>query len=160
MSFATKRSINTNTSNVPQAKASVAHKEMRQAALCITGLSFFDDITHASQGSNKRLLAVSINFSTQPVDVNVHYIGIGLNAHAPHLVQDHGAGHDATRVAAEIFQQNKLLRSELQGLSGSRCLPSQKIEFKVEHTKTGGLSPSGAVSFEQIPEASQQFRQG
>ncbi len=39
---------------VPHANASVAHNEMRQAALCMTGLAVFEDIADTSQGSNQR----------------------------------------------------------------------------------------------------------
>jgi hypothetical protein len=33
---------------VPMANANVAHKEIRHAALCITGLAVFEDITDTS----------------------------------------------------------------------------------------------------------------
>src|ERR1700676_2227701 len=160
MSFATKRSMNTNTSRVPMAKATVAQSEMRQAALCITGLSFFDDITHASQCPNQRLLAVPIHLASQTVNVNVHYIGVGLDAHAPHLVQNHGASYNAARITAKILQKDKLLGCKLQGQPGSGCLPSQKIELEIEHTKASRLPSRGAVPLQQVPQPGQQLRQG
>src|SRR5271165_980621 len=116
MSSATNRWRNRKTSSVPHANASVAQSEMRHAALCITGLSVFDDITHASQSSNQRLLSAPVHLSAQPVNMHIHHVGVRLNSHAPHLVQDHGARHYAARIPAKVFQQNELLRCQLQRL--------------------------------------------
>ncbi len=41
------------TTMVPQANASVAHMETRQAALRMIGLAVFENIAHTSQRSNE-----------------------------------------------------------------------------------------------------------
>jgi hypothetical protein len=60
---------------------------------------------------------LAIDLAAQPIDVNIHDVGIRLNAHAPDLVENHRARHHAARIAAEILQQDELLGRELQELS-------------------------------------------
>src|ERR1017187_6994110 len=102
---------------VPQANAKVAHREMRQAALCRIGLAVFEDIAHTSQRTNQRLLPVTIDLAAQSIDMNIHNIGVRLDTHAPYFIENHRARHNAARIATEIFQQDKLLGRELQELS-------------------------------------------
>ena len=97
---------------VPQAKASVAQSEMRHAALRITGLSVIEDIPHASQGSNQWLLPAAIDFAAQTIDMDIDNVRVGLNPHAPDLIENHRAGDDPARIAAKILEQNKLLWGE------------------------------------------------
>lgn len=85
---------------VPHANARAADNEMRQAALCMKGLAIFEDIAHASLGSNQRLLSVAIDFSPQSINVDIHDIGIGPDSHTPHLVEDHRAGQHEARIPA------------------------------------------------------------
>src|ERR1035438_1311241 len=135
MSLATKRCRKTNTISVPHAKASVAHSEMRHAALCITGLAVFEDIPYSSQRANQRLLLLAVPLPAQPVDMHVNHVRIRLDAHAPYLVQNHGSGHHPSGVPAQVLQQNKLLRSQLQHLARARSFPSQQIQLQVEHSE-------------------------
>src|SRR5450631_3559730 len=113
MSSATKRWRNTNTIMVPRANASVAHKEIRQAALRTFGLAIIEDIAHTSQRSNQRLEPFRINFSPQPINVYVHNIRIRYNSHAPNLIENHRTCDEAPSVPAKVFQQNELLRREV-----------------------------------------------
>src|SRR3569623_1384280 len=122
MSLATKRSRKMNTMMVPHMKASVAHSEIRQAALRTGGLPVLEDIAHSSQSPDQRRLAVAVHLAAKPIDVDIHHVGIGLNAHAPHLVKDHGASDNPAGVAAQVFKKDELLRSELQWLARSACL--------------------------------------
>src|ERR1019366_5128631 len=113
MSLATKRCRKTNTISVPHAKASVAHSEMRHAALCITGLAVFEDITHSTERPNHWMLAFAVHLPAQAVNVHIYDVGIGLNAHAPHLLENHRTCYDAPCVPAQVFQQHKFLGCEL-----------------------------------------------
>jgi hypothetical protein len=89
---------------VPKAKARVAQKEIRHAALRNFALPVFEDIAHTSQRSNQRLLSNAIHLSAQAVDVNIHNVRIGMNPHAPDLIENHGAGYNPAGVAAKILQ--------------------------------------------------------
>jgi hypothetical protein len=131
---------------VPQAKANVAQSEMRHAALRMTGLPVFEDISHPTQGSNKRLLALAIDFSAQAVDMDIDNICIGLDAHAPDHVKNHGAGNNAACVAAKILKKYKFLRSKLQDLPGPGCLAPQQIQFQIKHPQPRRLISRWAVS--------------
>src|ERR1039458_786801 len=104
------------TSIVPQAKASVAHSEMCHAADRITGLTVLENIAHTSQRSNQRLLSLAIHLAAQAIDVNIHDVGIRLDAHAPDLVKNHGARDHAAGIATKILQQDELLGRELQDM--------------------------------------------
>ena len=88
---------------VPHVNASVAHSEMRQAALRTGGLPVLEDITHSPQRSDQRRLTVSVNLAAQPINMHVDYVGVGLDAHAPNLIKDHGAcDHPAGVPAQEL----------------------------------------------------------
>src|ERR1035437_4889213 len=144
---------------VPQAKARVAHSEMRQAALRMTGLAVLEDIAHTSQGSNQRLLPLAVDLAAQPVDVNIDDVGIRLNAHAPDLIENHRASDDAARIAAEILQQDGLLGSQLQDFSRPGSLAAKQIQFKVEDPQPGCLSAGRRVALEQVAQPGQQLGQ-
>src|SRR3569833_2941121 len=68
MSFATKRSRKTKTTKEPQKNASVAHMEMRHAALRTECLPVLEDITHPSQGPDQRCLSVAVDLTAKAVD--------------------------------------------------------------------------------------------
>jgi hypothetical protein len=100
MSSAIKLWRKTKTRRVPQANASVAHTEILQAALRMTGLSIFEDIAYTSQGSDQGLVTIAIHLSAQAVDMHVHHVRIRLDTHAPDLVENHGTGNHPAGVAA------------------------------------------------------------
>src|SRR4051794_40712206 len=117
MSFATKRSRKIKTTRVPHVNASVAHIEMRHAALRTGGLPVLEDITHSSQGPNQRHLAVAVHLAPKTVDVHVDDIGVRLNAHAPYLIKNHGSRDHPAGIPAQVFKKHKFLRSQLQLLA-------------------------------------------
>src|SRR5271165_6686006 len=138
MSPATNWCRNTKTTMVPQANASVAHKEIRQAALrMIIGLAVPEDIAYSPQSSNQGTVPIRVNLPPQPVDVHIHNVGVRLDSHAPNLIENHGSGNDPARIPAQILQQNELLRSQIQYLSAPRGLAPQQIEFEIEHAQAG-----------------------
>src|ERR1039457_602508 len=143
---------------VPMANAKVAHSEIRQAALRITGLAVFEDIAYTSQRSNERLLPFAIDLSAQPVYVNVNDVCVRLDAHSPDLIEDHRAGDDAACVPAEVLKQNKFLLGQLEDLSASRRFPPQQIQFKIQHTQPRCFARSRTVALEQVAKPGQQFR--
>src|SRR5215469_13518481 len=89
MSLATKRSRPMNTTMVPQVKASVAHRDMRQAALRTTGLPVLKDIAHSPKRSNERREAAAVYLAAKPIDVNVDDVRVRLDAHSPYFIEDH-----------------------------------------------------------------------
>src|ERR1700722_17530477 len=110
---------------VPQANASVAHKEICHAALRIFGSAIFEDIPHTSQRSYQVLVPLSVYLPAQAVDVNIDDVGLWLNVHPPNLFEDHRPGNNSARVSAQILQKHELLRRQIQQLSASRCLAPQ-----------------------------------
>ena len=157
MSLATNLCRKIKTSMVPQANAKVARREMRQAALCKIGLTVFEDIAHTPQRANQRLLPLAIDLAAQSIDVNIHNVRVWLDAHAPDLIENHGTSDNSARVAAEILQQNKFLRRELQDLPGPSCLAAKQVQLKIEDAQAGRFACRGAIAFQQVAQASQQF---
>jgi hypothetical protein len=75
---------------VPNAKASVAHSEIRQAALrIIAGLPVSENIAHTSHCSNEGPMALNVDLPSQPVNMHVHDIRVRLNSHTPYLIENH-----------------------------------------------------------------------
>src|SRR5581483_11958375 len=104
ISLATKRCRKTKTTSVPKAKATVAQQEMRQAALRMGGLPvplpILEDIAHTSHGPDQRRLSGAIYLTAEPVNMHVDHVCLGLNPHAPHLVENHRARDHAARITA------------------------------------------------------------
>src|SRR5271157_819503 len=124
---------------VPKAKARVAQSEILHAALRTLCLPVFEDIAHTSQSSNQRLLPLAIHLAAQAVYVNIHNIGIGLNAHTPNLVENHRARDDAARIPAEIFEQDEFLGGKLQRLAGTGGFTAKQVQLKIENTQPSCL---------------------
>src|SRR5580698_8036988 len=107
------------TTMVPQANASVAHIEMRHAALRMIGLAVFENIAHTSQRSNQGPTPIRVYLPAKTVDVYIDDVGIGLYSHTPDFVENHGACDNASGISAQIFQQNEFLRRQIQDLPAS-----------------------------------------
>src|SRR3984885_15629396 len=99
-----------NTTMVPQANASVAHIEMRQAALRMIGLAVFENIAHTSQRSNEGSTPVRVYLPAKTVDVNVDDIGIRLYSHTPDFIKDQGPGDKGACISTQIFHKKKFWR--------------------------------------------------
>src|SRR5580693_2712423 len=102
------------TTMVPQANASVAHREIRHAALLIIGLAVFENIAHTSQRSNEGSTPIPVYLPAKTVDVYIDDVSIRLYPHAPDCVENHGSCDHAARIPAQIFQQNEFLRCQIQ----------------------------------------------
>jgi len=133
---------------------------MRQAALRMVVLAVPEDIAHTSEGSDEGSSALGVDFAAKPVDVDVDDIGVWLDAHAPDLIEDHGAGDDAAGVAAEIFEQDEFLRGEGEGLAGAGGLAAEEVELEIEDAEAGGLGWRGGFPPEQIAQAGEQLGHG
>src|SRR5579863_1442308 len=142
---------------VPQAKASVAHSEMRHAALRIGGLSVFEDIAHTSQGSNQRLQSPSIHLAAKAINMHIDHVGIGLDAHSPDLIENHGASDNAAGVAAEVLEEDKLLRRELEDFAGAGGLAAKQVELEIENAKTRRLMGWGAVAADEVAQPGEKL---
>jgi hypothetical protein len=119
---------------VPQANAKLAHREIRQAALRMIGLAVPENISHTSQGSNQRLLSFGVHLAAQAVDVDIDDVCIRLDSHSPNFIENHGSCDDAAGISAQVFQQNELLRRQVQCLSIAGRLPPEQIQFEIEYS--------------------------
>src|SRR5580692_8331138 len=150
MSPATNWCRNIKTTIVPQANASVAHREIRHAALRMIGLAVFENIAYTSQRSNQGPAPIRIHFPAQTVDVYIHHVGIRLDSHTPNFIEDHRSCDNPARIPAQIFQQYEFLRRQIQYLSAARRLTPQKVEFEIEHPQARRLAAHGVVPFYEI----------
>src|ERR1700722_12012384 len=146
-----------NTTMVPQANASVAHIETRQAALRMIGLAVFENIAHSSQRSNEGSTPIRIYLPTKTVDVYIHDVGIRLDSHTPDFIKDHGACDNAARISTQVFQKNEFLRRQIQDLATSGSFTPEQIEFEVEHSQASGFGDGRAVSLYQIAQPRKQL---
>jgi hypothetical protein len=65
-----------------------------------------------------------LDFAAQPVYMNVDYVGVWLNAHSPHVIEDHRSCDDPARIPAEVLEKNELLWRQIEYLPVARRLPS------------------------------------
>src|SRR5665213_3955407 len=138
------------TTMVPQANASVAHKEIRHAALRMIGLAVFENIAHTAQRSNQGLTPSRVDLPAKTVDMYVHDVSVRLDSHTPDFVEDHGPRDNAACISTQIFQKYKFLRRQIQDLPTSGSFTSEQIEFEVKHSQASGLGDRRAVSLHQM----------
>jgi hypothetical protein len=146
-----------NTTMVPQANASVAQREIRQAALRIIGLTVFENIAHTSQRSDQGLTATGVYLPAKAVNVNIDDVGVRLYAHTPNSVKDHRPRDNASGVPAQIFQQGEFLRRQIQNLPASRGFTPEQIEFEIENSQARGLDIGRVISLYEISHPRQQL---
>src|SRR5580704_2885821 len=127
------------TTIVPHANASVAHREIRHAALRMIGLAVFENIAHSSQRSNEGSTPIGVYLPTKTVDVYIHDVGIRLDSHTPDFIEDHGACDNAACISAQIFQKYEFLRRQIQDLAAPGGFTSKQIQFEIEHSQASGL---------------------
>jgi hypothetical protein len=116
---------------VPSANARVVQIEIRQAAVERKFLGMFENVANAANCVNQRSRGVVIHFAAQTINVNIDYIGRGINPHLPDMVQNHGPRHHATFVAAKIFQQRKLLWGQLQQVLAPSRFTTYQVKLQV-----------------------------
>ena len=129
-----------NAPAVPSANARVVQIEIRQAAVVRRFLGMFENVANATNRMNQRSRGVMIHFAAKAINMNIHYVGRGINPHLPDMVQNHGPGHNATFVAAKIFQQGKLLRGQLQQVIAPPRLTTYQIKLQVGRLQTHRFS--------------------
>jgi hypothetical protein len=120
----------------------VARSETRHAALR-RNLAVAENIADSTKGFDERRLAFTIDFTPKAVDMNIDNVGIGVDAHAPNFIENHGAGDDATWIAAEIFKEGELLRREIEGLTVAKSLATKQVHLKIEDAKPSGFGGQG-----------------
>src|SRR6202140_5950173 len=116
---------------VPSANARVVQIEIRQAAVVRKFLGIFESVADTTNRMNQGSRGVMITFAAKAVDMDIHYVGRGINPHLPDMIQDHGPRHHATFVAAKIFQQGKLLRGQLQQVIAPPRLTTYQVKLQV-----------------------------
>jgi len=92
------------------ANASVVQMDGRHAAVLRKYLSIFQNISDSADGVDERMGGVVVNFAPKAVNMDIDNVSGGIDAHLPHVVENHAAGNDAPGVPAEVFQKRKLLR--------------------------------------------------
>src|SRR5581483_3837702 len=142
---------------VPTAKARVAHSDMRQAAVWRRGLRIFENITDSTNGVDQGAHGIAIHLGTQAVDVNIHHVGSGINAHAPHVIENHGTGDHAADVAAQIFQEREFLWGELQEMIAATGFTADQVEFKVGDAQFNRFFLSRAGAAQEVAQAGHEF---
>src|ERR1700761_5299200 len=109
MSRAISRYMITNATALPSANTVVGQMAMRHAAETPDDLGFLENIPHAADGMDQRPLAFAVYFITQTVDLHIHDVGSGIDAHAPHAIQDHRTSHDPPGITHQVFQKREFL---------------------------------------------------
>ncbi len=120
-----------NATAVPSANARVVQIEIRQAAVVRSVLGMLENVANAPNGVDQRSRRVMVNLTAQTINMDVDDVGGGIDPHPPDVVQNHGASHHPTFISAKIFQQRKLLRSQLQQVLAPSCFATYEIELQI-----------------------------
>src|ERR1700730_17646207 len=121
---------------VPSANARVVQIEIRQAAVARKFLDMPENVANTTNGIELRLRRVMVHFIAQTINMDIHDVGGGINAHAPDVVQNHGASYYATFIPAKIFQQGELLRGQLQQVIAPSCFTTCQVKLQVGSLQT------------------------
>src|ERR1700683_829716 len=120
-----------NAPAVPSANARVVKIEIRQAAVVRRVLGMFENVTDAANCMNQRSRSIVIPFAAESINVNINYVVCGLDPPLPDMGQNHSPRRNATFVAAKIFQQGKLLGSQLQQVVAPPRLATHQVKLQV-----------------------------
>ncbi len=116
-----------------------------------------ENIAHTPHGSYQRTVGVAVDLVAQPVYVDVHDVGGGVEAHLPDVVEDHAAGDDAAGIAAEVLEEGKLLLGELQFGAAAVGFAPDEIELEVCDAKAGGFRLVRRAAPEKRTQAGNDF---
>jgi hypothetical protein len=70
-----------------------------------------------------------VHLAAQTIDMNIHDVGRGINPHPPDVVQNHGTRYYTALIAAKIFQQRKLVWSQLQQVIAPSCFTAYQVKL-------------------------------
>src|SRR5215813_6008046 len=79
----------------------------------------FEDIADTAYGVDQRMPEGLVDLRAQPADVHIDDVGPAVEVHVPDLLRDQRPGEDVAHVAGEEREQEELLGSEIQTLSGA-----------------------------------------
>src|ERR1700690_1533157 len=140
---------------VPSANARVVQIEIRQAAVARKFLGSFENISNTTNCVNQRSRGVMIHLAAQTINVNIDNVGCGVNPHLPDMVENHGPGDNSTFVPAKIFQQRKLLRSQLQQVIASPCFTTCQVKLQISSLQPYGFGLRNRRSAQEISQSGQ-----
>ncbi len=87
---------------------------MRQAAVVREILGMLEHVPNAADGVNQRCASIGVNFVSQAINVDIDHVSCGIDSHTPDVIEDHGTSYNTAGIAAKIFQERKLLWSQLE----------------------------------------------
>ena len=119
-----------------------------------------EDIADSPDGADEGFTAAGFDLAAESIDVDVDDVGVRLDAHAPDLVEDHGAADDAAGIAAEEFEQRELVGGELELFVPSGGLAAEEIEAEIEDLEDGDIVNGRGVAADEVAEAGEEFRSG
>src|SRR5262245_34281677 len=75
-----------------------------------TSFAVADHVSRAANRMQQCLGKTFINLRTQPRDVHIDDVGLGIEMVIPHVLQQHCAGHNLSGMLHEVFEQAELAR--------------------------------------------------
>ena len=96
-----------------------------------TPFAVADHIPCAANRMQQSLGETFINLRAQPRDVHVDDVGLRVEMVIPHVLEQHGASHDLTRVLHEIFEQAELARLQNDLVACAGYLMRQPVELEI-----------------------------
>src|SRR5271166_198018 len=158
MSRAIKKYMIASVRAIPTARATAGHTAIRQAA-DLPRVLRLENITHASNGVNERMLSLLINFLAQAVDLDIDHVGCRINAHVPHLIEDHGSRHHASRIPDQVFQKREFLGCKLQELTTPACFATDQVQFQIGDMQADRFLLRCGTTAQKVPKPRLQFSQ-
>ena len=75
--------------------------------------------------------SIVVHLAAQAIDVDIDHVRCGIDPHAPDVIQNHGPSNYTPGIPAKIFQEGKLLRSQLKQMIAASSLMTHEIELQV-----------------------------
>src|SRR5262249_22231155 len=91
----------------------------------------FEDITDTAYGVDQRMPEGLVDLRAQPADVHIDDVGPAVEVHVPDLLRDQRPGEDVAHVAGEEREQEELLGSEIQTLSGAGGAVTHQVDLEI-----------------------------
>src|SRR6266700_540246 len=94
-----------------------------------------DTIPDTADCMDERIRLLAVDLAAQASNINVDDVGRGIEMEIPHVLQQHGARHDAALVANQIFEELKFARKQVDALGVSVSRPRHEVELEVADTQ-------------------------
>src|SRR5215831_17055541 len=103
----------------------------RNPKLCRRRSNGLKDIAHSANGLDQFHREVFVHFGPEPVDKNIDYVRLRIEAVIPDVFEDHGLRNNLSRIAKQQFEEGEFPALQFNLLARAGDFPRNQVHFDV-----------------------------